>query len=523
MNAVVKREAAVPKKASPKQKYSSLLNGKSTLKKCFSSPHLKDLNNLEPTHSTSSNSRANEGSAFRDEVINCRFRSCGCKVRLSRERMDSHLRTNAATHSLLILNKIDALSRQNEQICKRLKSVEENMSSMAQLFENLQEVLANKGIPSKDPFGIGKPMYGNAKLEPGADPFGMHSSRATDPRSASMPAFSQNQMASELKMMHNFASMGASKSTKRISGHLDLAIPTHPSKRQRKTSQTSVTSTAMPPSYAGSAPSVNSAQTGGTLMQAQQRGGASGVSMPSSSMATHMPGNVSQHIVHPSSAAQPMNRNMPNSMPQHRHFAMMPQMGQHLNVNQHMNANTMRNQSQKTGQRSQDGSDSKSTSTKGAARRKPRARVKKGKNLLEAPKKPKTAYNYYQIGVRDSILAETRSEDASATKESQSQKVARIIGERWKSMPDHEREAFNTLALQDKQRYKRELEEYVQLKAQLKQACKGMNPMIAHTRMQDNMMMNGNNGLNNMRVNYGLSNRGVMGMPGPMTSHSAMG
>lgn len=174
-------------------------------------------------------------------------------------------------------------------------------------------------------------------------------------------------------------------------------------------------------------------------------------------------------------------------------------------VENQLDSVSLRAQTKEAAKRVQDLMDNKGKMTK----RKVRSRVKKGKNMFEAPKKPKTAYNYYQIGVRESILAEITAESNNASKEVQSQKVARIIGERWKNMPEHEREAFNTLALQDKQRYKRELEEYMQLKAQLKEACKAVNsPMIqSQTRLHNQMMLShaSNQQGMNMRVNYGVN------------------
>jgi len=57
-------------------------------------------------------------------------------------------------------------------------------------------------------------------------------------------------------------------------------------------------------------------------------------------------------------------------------------------------------------------------------------------------------------------------------REVQSQKIARVIGERWKAMPEHERQIFNNLAAKDKERYKRDLDDYVRLNKQLEQSRK---------------------------------------------------
>mmetsp|Transcript_28651 Transcript_28651/g.48650 ORF Transcript_28651/g.48650 Transcript_28651/m.48650 type:complete len:666 (+) Transcript_28651:117-2114(+) len=100
-----------------------------------------------------------------------------------------------------------------------------------------------------------------------------------------------------------------------------------------------------------------------------------------------------------------------------------------------------------------------------------------GLQAFEAPKKPKTAYNYYQIGVRESILKELLLESGGSlgSKEVQSQKIARVIGERWKAMPEHERQIFNNLAAKDKERYKRDLDDYVKLNKQLEQSKKQLS------------------------------------------------
>jgi len=90
-------------------------------------------------------------------------------------------------------------------------------------------------------------------------------------------------------------------------------------------------------------------------------------------------------------------------------------------------------------------------------------------------------------------------------------------------MPDNEREAFNTLALQDKQRYKRELEEYVQLKAQLKAS---MGSGLKALGVGSSLVMGptaGQSGLA-MRMGFGL-NPGILSLPpgttGTLQAHAA--
>uniref|UniRef100_A0A7S4DWN0 HMG box domain-containing protein n=1 Tax=Lotharella globosa TaxID=91324 RepID=A0A7S4DWN0_9EUKA len=467
-----------------------------TLKKCFSTPHLKDLNQLQADENSSAvQPNSQESSAFRrDEVINCRFRSCGCTVRLSRERMDLHLRTNAATHSLLILNKIDDLGRQNEQICKRLMGLENSMSQMMILFENLQDVLASKGIPSSSkadfPKGLGSELKTNSTLEP--------------MQTSVMPDLTPKDTKMHLPKLEDVK-------PKRMPDHLDLAIASQrPSKRPRKSPPVPshpMSAAQYSFSTAASMPRPPTFSTAGT-MQFYSAASLSTLPSPNSLGITAMP--------------QPLGLNSDsklrgNQMPPH--FTMMSSVRQAME-NQPIDSASLRAQTKEAAKRVQDLMDSKGKMTK----RKVRGRVKKGKNMFEAPKKPKTAYNYYQIGVRESILAEITADSANSSKEVQSQKVARIIGERWKNMPEHEREAFNTLALQDKQRYKRELEEYMQLKAQLKEACKAVNnsqhsAMIPNQqRLHQNQLMLGHAASQqalNMRVNYGINPQEVLGVGPP--------
>lgn len=494
-----------PRKAVPKPnrsavpKHNGKLNGlaKASLKKCFSSPHLKDLDQLEPkTKSTDKQSRSAESSAFRNEVINCRFRSCGCTVRLSRERMDSHLRTNAATHSLLILNKIDELGRRNEQICKRLLSVENSMVSMMNLFENLQDVLASKGIPAKQYAKASR--IEKSKSVPVPDlSFGLTSGQMDSLPAAIAVSPEDTKMSVESQNHHN------DNTHKRLPDHLDLAVSQPPVKRQRSTStpvqphqaKYPMTATGMPaqmqnipkaPQYPGAS-------------QTNQHLYSQSVSMATNSMGVALSTPMNHQVgFHSSSDGQSSN-----GISAAQYAMMAASLGHGIDTSQLIDSASLRAQTQQAAKRVQDLVDGKGKVT---SKRKVRGRVKKGKNLFEAPKKPKTAYNYYQIGVRESILAEITA-DASTSKEVQSQKVARIIGERWKSMPEHEREAFNNLAMQDKQRYKRELEEYVQLKAQLKEACKAVaTPMVGgDPRLQNHQLMMGGQMNHLARVNYALN------------------
>lgn len=78
-----------------------------------------------------------------------------------------------------------------------------------------------------------------------------------------------------------------------------------------------------------------------------------------------------------------------------------------------------------------------------------------------APKKPKTAYNYFQSSIRKQIQYEVMLTDTQSTREERSQKVARIIGERWKALSEDARCPFQVNAEKDKFRYRAELESRV--------------------------------------------------------------
>eukprot|EP00468_Gymnochlora_sp_CCMP2014_P009303 CAMPEP_0167749658 /NCGR_PEP_ID=MMETSP0110_2-20121227/5537_1 /TAXON_ID=629695 /ORGANISM="Gymnochlora sp., Strain CCMP2014" /LENGTH=372 /DNA_ID=CAMNT_0007634851 /DNA_START=415 /DNA_END=1533 /DNA_ORIENTATION=+ len=350
--------------------------------------------------------------------------------------MDSHLRTNSANHSLLLLNKIDDLGRKNETIFKRLSNIENSMVSVMNLFENLQEVLASNGVSTSSRFS--KAVLDNKEKNEIGFNFGS-GKKSMDTEKVGPRA--QN------------SSVDISRK-KRIPDHLDLAIASQPAKRHRKGTPTAeLTSNYSPDSMIQNPPQFPS-----------------GIPLYPG---THASLSVSSASILNGSMAMSSINTRRSTSATGQSFS---QIGQPMELQPISNA-SLTAQTKQAARRVQSMIENKG---KGSSRRKARGRFKKGKAFFEAPKKPKTAYNYYQIGVRESILAEITAENSSASKEVQSQKVARIIGERWKSMPENEREAFNTLALQDKQRYKRELEEYVQLKAQLKASMGNNNAMASH-------------------------------------------
>mmetsp|Transcript_42808 Transcript_42808/g.83906 ORF Transcript_42808/g.83906 Transcript_42808/m.83906 type:complete len:425 (-) Transcript_42808:126-1400(-) len=103
------------------------------------------------------------------------------------------------------------------------------------------------------------------------------------------------------------------------------------------------------------------------------------------------------------------------------------------------------------------------TDQRGAAKVQKRSRKSKTSptDPCPNPKKPKTAYNYFQTSIRKQIQFEVGVSDPNSTREERSQKVARIIGERWKALSEADRHPFQIYAEQDKKRYRQELESKV--------------------------------------------------------------
>uniref|UniRef100_A0A7S0GPA6 HMG box domain-containing protein n=1 Tax=Amorphochlora amoebiformis TaxID=1561963 RepID=A0A7S0GPA6_9EUKA len=92
------------------------------------------------------------------------------------------------------------------------------------------------------------------------------------------------------------------------------------------------------------------------------------------------------------------------------------------------------------------------------------------KKKLQGPKKPKTAYNFYQLKERDIVCNEVwNNMGFDVSKTHHNAEVARIIGKRWRELPKDKKEFFQRLASEDKLRYQRELVEYEQLAQQYPQ------------------------------------------------------
>lgn len=401
----------------------STMSRGSLMRKVSSSPHLNEIE--MPAAGTGRTFFA--PSASRNEVISCRFRSCGCSVRLSRSRMDNHLRTNAAAHSLLVLDKIDTLSRDNERLKSQVSSLEGSMEAMTKLFEALQDSLGR---------------------ESGSDVTKVVVDALREKLSA---------VASQVKRAASKPKSGEKRASPwdTATGVVSASTPT-----------------GMPAGWSG--------------LRATKRQRKSPALTPAEGSTTPAPFSANSQFVYPTVPSGPPNATRPAL-----EAAVFPALDPMVHtVPSERSASSTVNpispatplddvaiyaQTQKAAERAQQMVLERRANGGRGGRKRKTSRSRKGKTIFDAPKKPKTAYNYYQIGVRESILREVFDERDS--KEVRSQKVARVIGERWKLMPDDQRAVFNRMAASDKQRYKRELEEFSRIRAQLSHAVGGGGDM----------------------------------------------
>lgn len=94
-----------------------------------------------------------------------------------------------------------------------------------------------------------------------------------------------------------------------------------------------------------------------------------------------------------------------------------------------------------------------------------RRKVPKSKPPKEASylKKPKTAYTHFQLSVQAQIWKEIESQaDAPCNREVLSRSVARLTGQRWKSLPAYLKEPFQKIALHARLKYKQAMLEHTQ-------------------------------------------------------------
>mmetsp|Transcript_17461 Transcript_17461/g.31340 ORF Transcript_17461/g.31340 Transcript_17461/m.31340 type:complete len:754 (+) Transcript_17461:147-2408(+) len=89
-----------------------------------------------------------------------------------------------------------------------------------------------------------------------------------------------------------------------------------------------------------------------------------------------------------------------------------------------------------------------------------RSSAKSGRKLKNRkPKHPKTGYNYFQLTVREQLSKDIPQESNRVL---HNEKVARIIGQRWKALAAQERQIFQNMAEKDKIRYENEMKIYLE-------------------------------------------------------------
>lgn len=76
-------------------------------------------------------------------------------------------------------------------------------------------------------------------------------------------------------------------------------------------------------------------------------------------------------------------------------------------------------------------------------------------NKLKKPKRPKTAYNYFQLSERKKVF------EGSAGTNVHDEKFARNIGAAWKSLSPQERAHYQEMSDRDRERYERENRAYI--------------------------------------------------------------
>mmetsp|Transcript_3978 Transcript_3978/g.9376 ORF Transcript_3978/g.9376 Transcript_3978/m.9376 type:complete len:442 (+) Transcript_3978:153-1478(+) len=87
----------------------------------------------------------------------------------------------------------------------------------------------------------------------------------------------------------------------------------------------------------------------------------------------------------------------------------------------------------------------------------------RARKISKKPKRPKTAYNYFQLAIRDELWEElTPVINCPKDRVSHNEKVARVIGKRWKALCNKERTVYQSMADRDKRRYAKEHRIYIE-------------------------------------------------------------
>jgi len=480
------------------------------------------------------------------EVINCRFRSSGCDVRLPRDKMELHLRNNTATHSLLLLGRIDAQERERRKLSARMLALEKSVFAITEFLSTLEqdgnfEKPTEKGVKNdmkKSTMKLSEIIRNlHSELERAKMTPDIKARQATfcGPPVSLGPLRTVQEVMNKLPPTHSLvapvpvvptagltgSSSGSTETDSKAStsghttssdsdGSVHVEIQIHnpssngslqPSPQQRReisygwgeieekeeppqeevnpeerdiTAETLAQMSEMHDSHYQkklSPPPPNPVRSSRRAVKRPRRSYSFDNESPASSTRRTTPNKGSEGRSSTTSLRSTRSRRERSSGGNSTTSKSRGRRGFKLGIDQA----SFRAQTQQAARRVQQlmDEDGKLMSRKRKSRNRS-LKQKFGLTAFEAPKKPKTAYNYYQIGVRESILKELIRENGGnlGSKEVQSQKIARVIGERWKAMPEHERQIFNNLAAKDKERYKRDLDDYVRLNKQLEQSRK---------------------------------------------------
>ena len=84
----------------------------------------------------------------------------------------------------------------------------------------------------------------------------------------------------------------------------------------------------------------------------------------------------------------------------------------------------------------------------------------KGKKDPDAPKRGRTAYNFYSKLMREEIMDEIRKEDENITPGDLNKMVMKMIGSKWGDIDDEDKKKYTKMAKEDKVRYEKEKAKY---------------------------------------------------------------
>jgi len=84
----------------------------------------------------------------------------------------------------------------------------------------------------------------------------------------------------------------------------------------------------------------------------------------------------------------------------------------------------------------------------------------KGKKDPDAPKRGRTAYNFYSKLMREEIMDDIREENENITPGDLNKMVMKMIGSKWGDIDDEDKKKYTKMAKEDKVRYEKEKAKY---------------------------------------------------------------